>query len=78
MPAIDEATVDHIRHRQKIRDVMKGYGLTEIVDYVYSAGDVRNAKMAVVAVCVPVGASEDDIKKACHVANETYRNTVTE
>jgi hypothetical protein len=61
---------------QKVREAMRKHGLTEIEANLYSAGDVREGKMAVVVVILEPNPTDADIQDACDGAAEAYRKEV--
>jgi hypothetical protein len=44
--------------KQKVRDAMRKHGPTEVTDNLYTAGDIRDGKMAVVAITLPEGPTD--------------------
>jgi hypothetical protein len=78
MTKIDDATVNTVRFNQRVRDAMRKHGMTEIVDAIYTKGDIVGSKMAVVSIFVELGATDAEIAQAAAVAAETYANKVKE
>jgi hypothetical protein len=74
----DRTPLEIVRFTQRVRAAMRKYGLTEIVDGIYSKGDIVEKKMAVVSIFVEIGASDEEIAQAAAVAAETYANKVKE
>lgn len=78
MSAINDENIDLVRLRQKVRDAMRERGFTEVIDNIYSAGDIVGNRLAVVAVQVRLSASDAEIELAAELAVENYRESVEE
>jgi hypothetical protein len=72
----EEEKLATMRFHQRLREEMRKHGLTEVAGNVYTGGEIRDGKMAVVHVLVQQGASEEELVKACQVAANAYKDTV--
>jgi hypothetical protein len=73
---ITDDTVSATRLRQRVREAMRKYGLTEVVDGIFSKGDIVGGQMAVVAVRVAKEATDAEIAAAAANAAQSYADAI--